>query len=160
MSLDFRFGHLDFCGMKLLHIKNMLKGFTLIKKPERMCEGCIFGKQHRKSFSIGKSIRACAPLEIMHSDICGPIQTSSICDFNCFLTFINDFIRKTWISFVKHKYDAFGCFRQFKAVLEKQIGYYIKSLRIEKGSEYISKYLFNFRKPHGRHKKFTTCYTP
>ena len=62
MSLDFRFGHLDFCGMKLLHIKNMLKGFTLIRKSERMCERCIFGKQHRKSFSIGKSIRACAPL--------------------------------------------------------------------------------------------------
>ena len=125
-----------------------------------MCERCIFGKQHRKSFSIGKSIRACAPLEIMHSDICGPIQTPSICDFNCFLTFINDFIRKTWISFLKHKYDAFGCFQQFKAVLEKKIGYYIKSLRIDKGSEYISKYFFNFYKPHGIHKKFTTCYTP
>ena len=69
MNLDFRFGHLDFGGMKILHIKIMVKGFTLIRKPERMCEGCIIGKQHKKSFSIGKSIRARAPLEIMYSHI-------------------------------------------------------------------------------------------
>ena len=88
----------------------------------------------------------------MHSHIYVPIKAPSIGDFNCFLTFINDFIRKLWISFLKHKYDAFGCFQQFKAILEKQSGYYIKSLRIDKESEYISKYFFNFRKPHGRQR--------
>ena len=99
----------------------MLKGFTLIKKPERMCEGCIFGKQHRKSFSTGKSIRSRAPLETLNSDICGPIQTPSIGDFNCFLTFINDFIIKTWIYFLKHKYDAFGCFQPFKEFWRRKV---------------------------------------
>ena len=29
----FRFGHLNFGGMKLLHTKNMVKGFPLIEKP-------------------------------------------------------------------------------------------------------------------------------
>jgi hypothetical protein len=40
----FRFGHLNFGGMKLLHTKDMVKGFPLIEKIERICEGCIFGK--------------------------------------------------------------------------------------------------------------------
>jgi hypothetical protein len=75
---NFRFGHLNFGGLKLLHTKDMVKGLPLIEKPERICEGCIFGKQHRESFPVGKSYREKAPLEIVHSDICGPMQTPSI----------------------------------------------------------------------------------
>ena len=106
----FRFGHLNFGGLKLLHTKNMVKGFPLIDRLERVYEGCIFGKQHRETFPVRKSYRARTPLEIVHSDICGPMQTSSIGDCNYFLTFIDDFTRKTWVYFLKHKCDAFGSF--------------------------------------------------
>jgi hypothetical protein len=97
----------------------MVKGLPLIEKPERICEDCIFGKQHRESFPFGKSYRAKAPLEIAHSDICGPMQTLSIGSSTYFLTFIDDFSRKTWIYFLKHKFDALGCFCQFKSLVEK-----------------------------------------
>ena len=50
----FIFGHLKFGGIKLLHVKNMVKDLPLIEKPERICEGCIFGKKHRESFLVGK----------------------------------------------------------------------------------------------------------
>jgi len=97
----------------------MVKGLPLIEKIERVCEGCIFGKQHRKSFPIGKSNRATTPLEVVRSNICGPMQAPSIGGCAYFLTFIDDFIRKTWIYFLKHKSNAFGCFHQFKALVEK-----------------------------------------
>lgn len=71
---NFRFGHLNFGGIKMLHTKNMVKGFLLIEKIERICEGFIFGKKHRESFSVGKSCKAKAPLEIVHSYIFGPMQ--------------------------------------------------------------------------------------
>ena len=106
----FRFGHLNFGGLKLLHTKNMVKGLPLIDKPERVCEGCIFGKKHRETFLVGKAYRACTPLEILNSNICGPMQTSSIGDCNYFLTFIDKYSRKKWVYFLKHKSDAFGCF--------------------------------------------------
>jgi hypothetical protein len=32
----------------LLHTEDMVKGFPLIEKPERICEGHIFGKKHRE----------------------------------------------------------------------------------------------------------------
>ena len=87
---NFRFGPLNFGGLNLLHTKNMVKGFPLIDKPEKVCEGFIFGKQHRESFPIGKSYRARTPLEIMHSNICGPMQTTPIGGCKHFLTFIDD----------------------------------------------------------------------
>jgi hypothetical protein len=66
----FRFGNLNFGGLKLLHTKDMVKGFPLIEKPERICEGCIFGKQHKKSSLVVKFYREKPPLQIVHSDIC------------------------------------------------------------------------------------------
>ena len=51
----------------------MVKGFPLIDKPEIFCEGCIFGKQHKETFPDRNSYRARTPLEIVHSDIFGPM---------------------------------------------------------------------------------------
>ena len=65
----FRFGHLNFGGMKLQNKNNMVKGFPLIDRTERVCEGCIFGKQHRETFLVRNSYRARTPLEIVHYDI-------------------------------------------------------------------------------------------
>ena len=71
------FGHLIFGGLNLLHRKGMVKGLPLIEKLDILCEGCTLGKQDRESFPSGKSIREKAPLEIVHSDLCGPMQTPS-----------------------------------------------------------------------------------
>jgi len=73
----------------------MVKGFPLIEKTERICEGCIFGKQHRESFPIGNSYRAKDPLEIVHFDIRGPMQTPYVGGNTYFLTFNDDLSRKT-----------------------------------------------------------------
>ena len=67
---NFIFGHLNFGGLKLLHMKNMVKGFPFINKPDRVCEEFIFGMQQRETFLVKKSYRACTPLEIVHSDLC------------------------------------------------------------------------------------------
>jgi len=70
-----RFGNLNFGGLNLLHKKGMLKGLRSIEKSDKLCEGCILGKQHRETFTAGKSVSEKAPLEIVHSDLCGPMQT-------------------------------------------------------------------------------------
>jgi len=85
-----RFGHLNFGGLNFLHKVGMVKGFPLIEKLDSLCEGCILSTQHRETFLTGKSVREEAPLEIVHSDLCGPMQTPSI-DGNLYLlTFIDD----------------------------------------------------------------------
>ena len=57
------------------------------------------------------------------------MQTLSIGGCNYFLTFIDDYSIKTWVYFLKHKYDAFSYFQQFKALMENQSGHRIKILR-------------------------------
>src|ERR1700686_5478337 len=111
----------------------MVRGLPLIEKPDNLCEGCILGKQHRESFPSGKSIRAKAPLEIVHSYVCGPMQTQSLVDSQYFLTFIDDFTRKTWVYFLKNKSQVFEKFRNFKALVDNQSGLHTKFLRTDSG---------------------------
>ena len=59
------------------------------------CGSCIMGKQPRKSFSKGVSWRASVLLELIHTDICGPIKTPSLESQRYFLIFIDDFSRMT-----------------------------------------------------------------
>jgi len=75
------------------------------------------------------------------------------------LTFIDDYKRKTWVFLLKQKSEVFERFHQYKALVEKQSGHYIKVLKTDRGGEYISNDFLCFCREHGIHKQFTTRYT-
>ena len=83
------------------------------------CESCIMGKKHRKSFPKGVSWRASVFLELIHTDICGPIKNPSLGSQRYFLIFIDDFSRMTWVYFLKEKSETFATCKKFKALVEK-----------------------------------------
>jgi hypothetical protein len=155
-----RYGHLNFKALCLLQRNEMVKGLPPIQAPISSCESCILGKQHRLSFPKEKSYRAWAPLEIVHTDLCGPMKTPSLGGSIYFLTFIDDYSRKTWVYFLKHKSETFDKFKEFKAFVEKQSGLSIKILRSDRGGEYKSNEFLEYCRYHGIKKQFTTSYTP
>lgn len=61
------------------------------------CETCSRGKMARIPFPTSDT-RATKILEIIHSDVNGPMETQSMGKAKYFLTFIDDFSRKTFIS--------------------------------------------------------------
>ena len=73
----YRYGHLSISGLKTLEQKNMVIGLPQITAPSHVCEECVVSKQHRSQFPNGKSWRAKCVLELIHSNICGPINPSS-----------------------------------------------------------------------------------
>ncbi|KAK2996001.1 hypothetical protein RJ640_019468 [Escallonia rubra] len=132
-----RLGHLNFGGLKLLSTKNMVKGLPLIDQPDQLCEACLVGKQHRHSFPKESISRTKALLELLHTDVCGPIDPASLGKNIYFLLFIDDYSRKTWVYFLKQKSEVFSTFKRFKALVEKQSGYQIKAMRSDRGGEFI-----------------------
>ena len=114
-----RFGHLNFGGLQLLAKTMMVRGLPYIEHPNQLCTGCLHGKQSRKSFPKEASTRATKSLQLVHTDVCGPIKPSSLGKSNYFFLFIDDFSRKTWVYFLKQKSEAFGAFKKFKAFVEK-----------------------------------------
>ena len=129
---------MNFGGLKLLAQKEMVKGLPPIDQSDQLCEGCLVGKQFRKSFPKESFTRASEPLQLVHTDVCGPIKPSSFGKNRYFLLFIDDFSRKTWVYFLKEKSEVFSVFKKFKALVEKQSGYEIKALRSDRGDEFTS----------------------
>ncbi|KAB2603895.1 hypothetical protein D8674_041435 [Pyrus ussuriensis x Pyrus communis] len=68
-------GHLNFNSLQLLFDKEMVLGLPKLKKSSGVCEGCIVGKQHRDAFNKKLTWRASKHLELIHSNVCGPMQT-------------------------------------------------------------------------------------
>jgi hypothetical protein len=54
------------------------------------------------------------------------------------ITLIDDFSRKVWVYFLKHKNDVLTAFKQWKALVENQIGRKIKKLRTGNGLEFCN----------------------
>jgi hypothetical protein len=50
-----------------------------------------------------------------------------------YVSFIDDFSRKTWIYFLRKKSEVFDRFKEFKALVENQTEKIIKVLRTDNG---------------------------
>ena len=129
----FRFGHLHFSCLRLLQQKQMVRWLPPINQSSNTCECCILGKKHCEIFPKGVAYRAKQPLELVHTDLCGPMRTQSIGGSCYFLTFIDDYKRKTWVYSLKQKSETFAKFKEFKALAEKQSDRQIKVLRSDRG---------------------------
>ena len=95
------------------------------------------GKNIRKYFPQSEH-KSKEPLDLVHSDVCGPMSVHSFSGYSYYVTFINDYSRKTWIYFLKAKSKVFERFREFKTLVENQTGKKIQVLRTDNGGEYTS----------------------
>ena len=73
---------------------NMVRGLPNINVDKCLCEACLLGKQHREKFEKGKAWRARQKMELVHSDLCGPMQTASLGGAEYFVTVIDNFNMK------------------------------------------------------------------
>ena len=63
---------------------------------------CAQGKNTKNTYPKSDS-KAKGILDIIHSDICGPMQTTSLSAYVYYASFIDDYCYKTWIYFLKKK---------------------------------------------------------
>ena len=99
-------------------------------------------------------------LELIHSNVCDPISSTYLSGYEYYVTFIDDYSRNTWIYFLKTKSEVFRKFKVFKALIENHSKRRIKTLRIDNGGEYNSKYFEAFCKEVGIKRELTTPYNP
>jgi hypothetical protein len=85
------------------------------------CEPCIIGKHHHDPFPAKASHCATRLLERIHSNLHKvPVPTAS--GYRYWITFIDDWLRYSWIWLLKKKSNAFKAFKAFKAHVELQFG--------------------------------------
>lgn len=144
----------------MLSKRKLVNGLPNLVGEKSLCEACIIGKHHRDKFPKASSWRATKPLMLVYADICGPMQTPSLSGSKYFLLFIDDFSRKTWVYFLKEKSEAFGCFKRFRAMVEKESNCSILKLRTDRGGEFLSTEFEAFCSSLGIQRQYTARYTP
>jgi hypothetical protein len=127
--------HIGEKGLQTLHGKGMIEGMSNCTLDFYFCENCIYGKQNRVRFPSGAT-RAKGILELIHSDVFGPIPIPSLGKSVYYVSFIDDFSRNTWIYFLRKKSEVFDKFKEFKALVENQTEKKIKVLRTDNGGEF------------------------
>ena len=105
----------------------MVEGLPFAKATTGVCKGCIVGKHPEHKFDRGKENRAKSILELIHSDISGPMPTTSMNVSQDVLIFIDDFSRYTWVFFIKKKSEVLEKFIELKALVENASERKIKS---------------------------------
>jgi len=153
-------GHLSYSYLN--NLKDLVTGLHFEKTDYQLsCIPCIEGKQTKKSFKkLKRTNRAKDVLELVHSDVCGPMQTPSWGGARYFLTFIDDKTRKTYIYFLKGKDEVFVKFQEFKELAETQTGKRLKAIRTNNGKEYVNQAMKEFMKTNGIRHQTTVAYTP
>lgn len=127
-----RFRHLHYGGLKELAKKDMVYGLPDVYYIKKICEGCVLGKKARNTFQKKAKYRARRSLELIHTDICGPITPKPFSEKIYFITFIDDYTRKICVYFLKEKFEEFEVLKKFKVLVEKTTGLYIKALRSDR----------------------------
>lgn len=97
-----RFGHRDINVIKSGINKSLINGVSLTNCAcSNICDICLKGKMSRKPFPKASLNRSEEILDLIHSDLCGPIQNPSPSGSRYFLTLIDDKIRYCTVYFLK-----------------------------------------------------------
>ncbi|RDX58134.1 hypothetical protein CR513_62572, partial [Mucuna pruriens] len=134
-----RLSHISEKGLTCLAKKDMLPG---LKNAElEKCSHCMAGKQTRVSFKKHPPSRKSELLELVHSEVCGPLKIKS---FSGALYFV--YVLKT-------KDQVLEKFKQFQALVERQLGKKVKYIRSDNGGEYCGPFDVYCRQQGIRHEK-------
>ena len=149
-------GHIGQDRLSRLVKSKLLGSLTKVNLPT--CEPCLASKATRKSF--GKAHRASAPLDLIHSDICGPLNVRNRTNKPYFITFIDDFSRYGHIYLISHKSEALRCFEAYLNEVENKLERKVKTLRKDRGREYLSEQFKELCSERGIVRQLTMPYTP
>lgn len=135
-------------------------GLPELKGAVRDCRPCKETKFKRVTFKPINRIFTQKPLELLHTDLCGPLPTTSIHGHRYFMTIIDDFSRKVFCFPLKSKAEALETFIKFQKRAERFLDCKIKNVRSDNGLEYVNEEFKKYCENLGINHQLTNVYTP
>jgi len=134
-----RLGHVNVAGIKRM-IKNKdidgLKCSSMVVKD--VCEPCVYGKAAMTPMPSAGGVRVSKRLQLVHSDLGGPMSEPSRGGALYFGTFTDNFSRWTDVVFLQKKSDLLSVYKKWLTKAQLHTGTEIKILRSDNGGEYVS----------------------
>ena len=125
-------GHINSNRIQRLIKDGLLEPLDFNEFP--VCESCLESKMTKRPFNA-KGRKAQELLELVHTDVCGPMSTQAKGGYEYFITFTDDYSRYGYVYLMRQKSEAFEKFKEFRAEVENQLGKRIKAIWSDRGGE-------------------------
>ncbi|KAL0406291.1 UNVERIFIED_CONTAM: Retrovirus-related Pol polyprotein from transposon TNT 1-94 [Sesamum latifolium] len=109
---------------------------------------------------VGQSTIAHGLLDLVHTDVYGPLSILARGGFSYLIIFTDDHSRYGYVYLMRYKYEAFGRFKEYRLEVENQTNRKIKALRSDRGGEYLSGEFIDYLKENGILSQWTPPRTP
>ena len=159
-----RFGHVSFDT--LARMPAMVTGLTGLTPAHiqdarsAACEPCFKGKQTRLPFGDSDTVTT-KPLELIHMDLCGPMETPTVGGKRYMATFLDDYTNLSVVVLLSNKHEMYNTIISTCNLLETQSGgYKVQRVRTDNGGEYVSNALTSWLESRGILHQLTVPYTP
>lgn len=86
-------GHFHYSALDYMQKNDLVRGMTYNRGAATVCGVCQLGKQARLSFPVNKVWRAVEKLQLIHTNVCGPMRTASLSGNRYFMVLVEDFCR-------------------------------------------------------------------
>jgi len=104
----------------------------------KICWICAMGRQHKEA-ETKECEKASELLMVVHTDLCGPMQTASLYGERYFITFTDEMSGRVSVCLLHSKDGALAAFQTYKAGAQKTSERKVKSIRSGGGGEYLNK---------------------
>ena len=163
-----RLGHVKRAGILQMARRNVAKGLHIATQQRgtdthngNLCSGCMMGKLTRTEIpNSSGSAPVESTLDVVVSDVAGPIEPPSLGGAQFFVTFIDKKSKWTEAVPIRSKSETFEKFRKFKAEAEVHAERKVKEFGSDCGGEYTSNAFESFLVQSGIHHRLTCAYTP
>lgn len=160
-ELHRKMGHRDPAAIRKMISDGSIENIEIIECGiKEVCDVCMKGKMSRLPFPKKSMNESSAVLDLIHTDVCGPMRTATPSGKRYLVTFIDDFSRFTFIVLLTHKSEVENTMKQFIALCENKFGRKPKMIRSDRGGEYTSKELITYLKSHGIQIQLTAADCP
>jgi len=152
-----RLGHVNSATVKRVLDAN--PALRRKKLPDHICEDCAETKSVRASFPKSAQRRTTAKLQLVHTDLWGPITPTSIGGAAYAVIFVDDYTRLKKLYFMKRKSELPAKLEDFVADVAVPEDLKIKRLRSDCGGEYKSAKMKSLCRKLGIKQEFSAPYS-
>ncbi|GJV74775.1 retrovirus-related pol polyprotein from transposon TNT 1-94 [Tanacetum coccineum] len=131
-----RISHLNFDTINLLSKKDIVNGLPKLKYVKvQLYSSCEMGKAKRSSFKTKIVPSSKGRLNLLHMDLCGPMQIESINEKKYILVIVDDYSRYTWTHFLRSNNETPEVLKDFLMLIQRNLQAYVITVRTNKGTE-------------------------
>ena len=99
-------------------------------------------------------------MDLVHTDVCDLMSTQVRGGYSYFIIFIDDSSRFGYVYLIKYKFEVFDKFKEYQRMVEKQTNKSIKTLRSDRGGEYLISEFLDYLKDNEILSEWISPYAP